>query len=90
MFGIVITYSADGARRGERGRGSAGSAGGRTAVVGLAEQRDAVLALHRRRDAVAEELGLGAQLADDAHVVRGGDVEERGDGRVVRDCGAVR
>ena len=65
-----------------------GSAG-RTTVLGLAEQCDAVLALHRRRDTVAEELGFGAQLADDAHMVRGGDVEEGGDGRVVRDCGAL-
>ncbi len=78
MFGIVITYSAVRARVSKDGA-EEGSAG-RTTVIGLAKQRDTVLALHRRRDTVAEELGFGAQLADDAHMVRGGDVEEGGDG----------
>ena len=48
-----------------------------TAIVRAPEQRDAILALHRRRDTIAEELGLGAQFADDLDAVGRGDVEER-------------
>jgi hypothetical protein len=58
----------------------------RTTVLWTPHQRYAVLALHGRRDGVAEELGFGPELADDADLVRGRNVEEGGYGWVVRYC----
>ena len=58
----------------------------RTTVLGTPHQRYAVLALHGRRDGVTEELGFGSELADDAELVRGRDVEKGGYGWMVRYC----
>ena len=84
MFGIVITYSVEIVRVIGAWRVCAYCL--RTAVLWTTHQRYAVLALHGRRDGIAEELGFGPELADDAEFVRRRDVEKGGYGWVVRYC----
>lgn len=57
----------------------------RTSIGRPIHEVDAVLAIHLRRDTIPEELALGPQLADDAHLVHRCNIIERGYGRVVRD-----